>query len=191
MTRPRQLPAALRDWVEIVVQDNAGDVLRYLRRRTGNPEDAADLLGKVLLALWEAGGKVPTTDEGARMWCFGIARNVVREYYRHGVKHTELASALRDRMSEIAARGNAADDAAESAMKVREIRDALGALDARSRELVVLLHWDGFSIAEAARHLGMNESTARTRYSRARQRLATLVAPPESVDAWHTSPITT
>ncbi|MDS0246959.1 RNA polymerase sigma factor [Microbacterium aurantiacum] len=41
----------------------------------------------------------------------------------------------------------------------------------KTRELVMLVHWDGFSIASAARRLSMNESTARTRYGRALQRL--------------------
>ena len=39
------------------------------------------------------------------------------------------------------------------------------------RELVMLVHWDGLSIAEAAGVLGLNPSTARSRYSAAREQL--------------------
>lgn len=35
----------------------------------------------------------------------------------------------------------------------------------------MLVHWDGFSIADAARLLSINNSTARTRYGRALRRL--------------------
>ncbi|MEV8218699.1 sigma factor-like helix-turn-helix DNA-binding protein [Microbacterium sp. NPDC077391] len=51
------------------------------------------------------------------------------------------------------------------------MRAAVVALDAKSRELMMLVHWDGFSLAEAARLLSMNESTARTRHGRALRRL--------------------
>jgi RNA polymerase sigma-70 factor (ECF subfamily) len=54
---------------------------------------------------------------------------------------------------------------------VGSVRRAVGRLDERSRELVILVHWDGFSIAQAARLLSMNASTARTRYGRALHRL--------------------
>ncbi|MGL4257659.1 MAG: hypothetical protein ACRCSL_15100, partial [Microbacterium sp.] len=63
--RTRPIPSALRDHVELVVADNADDLLRYLRRRVTQPEDAADLLGRVLLAIWESSSRLPTTDHEA------------------------------------------------------------------------------------------------------------------------------
>ena len=165
------MPPELRDWIAVVVDDNADDVLRYLRRRVAQPEDAADLLGRVLLALWENGDRVPTADEEARMWCFGIARNVLREHYRHSAKRLALADELRDHLRGSALQNNAADTTAETRMEAETVRRAVASLDERSRELVTMVHWDGFSIAEAARLLSMNESTARTRYGRALQRL--------------------
>ena len=167
----RHAATELQDWIEIVVDDNAGDLLRYLRRRVNHPEDAADLLGRVLLALWENGAKVPTTDDEARMWSFGIARNVVREHQRHSVKRVELADRLRDRLATETSSGSSADGVAEVNMRNSELRQAVMALDEKSRELVMLIHWDGFSIASAARLLTMNESTARTREGRALRRL--------------------
>ncbi|MFJ2502945.1 RNA polymerase sigma factor [Microbacterium sp. AGC62] len=159
------------EWIEVVVKENADDILRYLRRRVNQPEDAADLLGRVLLALWENATRVPATDPESRMWCFGIARNVLREYYRHTAKRIALADDLREHLRSAAQPDNAADAAAEVRMRAEVVRRAVMSLDARSRELVTLIHWDGFTIAEAARLLSMNESTARTRYGRALQRL--------------------
>ena len=52
-----------------------------------------------------------------------------------------------------------------------EVRKLVLDLPDRYRELVMLVHWDGFSIAEAAQMLGLGQSTARTRYARARDRL--------------------
>ena len=161
----------LHESIERIVEDNADDVLRYLRRRVNQPEDAADLLGRVLLALWEGGARVPQDRTEARMWCFGIARNVLREHYRHAVKQLALADELREHLRALTAQDNAVETAVEARMQAETVRGAVASLDQRSRELVMLVHWDGFSIAEAARLLTTNESTARTRYGRALRRL--------------------
>ncbi|WP_082541420.1 sigma-70 family RNA polymerase sigma factor [Microbacterium sp. Root166] len=160
-----QLTPELRDWVEVVIADNADALLRYLRRRVDQPEDAADLLGRALLAIWENGNRLPTTDQDARMWCFGVARNVLREHYRQTAKQLALADGMRQYLRSRPQK-NAADTVAEARMASDALRQALVTLDPRSRELVLLVHWDGFSIAEAARVLGMNESSARSRHAR-------------------------
>ena len=167
----RSVSEELQDWIEIVVEDNAHDLLRYLQRRVSQPEDAADLLGRVLLALWENGARVPTTDTDARMWCFGIARNMLREHYRHNTKHLTLATELRDHLRVSTLQDNAPDTMVEARIRAETVRAAVLELDTKSRELVMLVHWDGFTIAEAARLLAVNESTARTRHGRALQRL--------------------
>ncbi|SDH56327.1 RNA polymerase sigma factor [Microbacterium pygmaeum] len=167
----RNIPPALRDWVELVVEDNADDLLRYFRRRVTHPEDAADMLGRVLLAVWEKASRLPTTEQDARMWCFGIARNVLREHYRYAAKQLALADGLRDHLRASAPPQNGADTVVEEEFRSEAIRQAVRALDDRSRELLLLVHWDGFSIAGAARILSINASTARTRYTRALRRL--------------------
>lgn len=154
-----------------MIDANAEDLLRYLRRRVNQPEDAADILGRVLLALWENRAKVPPIDSDARMWCFGVARNMLREHRRNTARHLDLADELRDYLRSTSSQDNAADTAAVSSMEASDVRSAVCSLEMKSRELVTLIHWDGFSIAAAARLLGMNESTARTRYQRALQRL--------------------
>lgn len=167
----RPLPPELRDWIEAVIEDNADGLLRYFRRRVRQPEDAADLLGHVFLVLWENGARVPTTEQSARMWCFGIARNLLREHYRRSKKELAFADGLREHVRILGQRDNAADTAAEATLRAEKVRRAITVLDDRSKELVMLVHWDGFSIADAARLLSMNESTARTRHVRALRRL--------------------
>ncbi|CAD5994521.1 RNA polymerase sigma factor [Agreia sp. COWG] len=169
--RRRPITSEQRAWVESVVEDQADDLLRYLRRRVNQPEDAADLLGQVLLTVWAGADRVPATAQDARMWCFGIARNVSRESYRHAAKKLALADELRDDLRLTAGEDNSAAIVAEAGLRAENVRRAVGTLDERSRELIRLVHWDGFSIAEAARLMAMNESTARTRYGRALRRI--------------------
>lgn len=61
-----------------------------------------------------------------------------------------------------------------------EVRDAIRRLSAEQAELVRLVHWEGFTIAEAGSILGVPASTARTRYQRARGDLRAALS--ESVD---------
>jgi len=50
-------------------------------------------------------------------------------------------------------------------------RDAVYNLKKEHRDLVMLIHWDGLSLAEAAELLQVNASTARSRYAAARESL--------------------
>lgn len=162
------------DWAAELVENNGTDLLAYLARRTKSPADAADILGNVLLVIWRKRKNIPRAVEAARMWSFGVARNALRENRRHGIRQLQLVDALRANLS--ATHDAAADDpvaAAEDAERARRVRAAVAMLTSQDRELVVLIHWDGFSLAEAAAHLRMNPSTVRTRYARARSRLAT------------------
>ncbi|WP_416347684.1 RNA polymerase sigma factor, partial [Cryobacterium sp. 10I1] len=54
---------------------------------------------------------------------------------------------------------------------VLDVRRALEVLPRNQRELIRLVHWDGFSIIDAARISGIRESTARGRYQRAKAQL--------------------
>jgi RNA polymerase sigma-70 factor (ECF subfamily) len=56
------------------------------------------------------------------------------------------------------------------------VRRAIEALDHRLAELVRLVHWDGWSIADASEIMGISASTGRSRYAAARSKLQKLLA---------------
>jgi len=60
-----------------------------------------------------------------------------------------------------------------------DVRDAIARLSPEQAELVRLIHWDGFTITDAGQFLGINPSTARTRYQRARDDLRTALEHPD------------
>lgn len=57
-----------------------------------------------------------------------------------------------------------------------EVRDAIARLDPDLAELVRLIHWDGFSIVDAAALLEIPASTARGRYQRAKSELRAVLS---------------
>jgi RNA polymerase sigma-70 factor (ECF subfamily) len=144
----------------------APDLLRYLERRLP-ADDAADALGEVLLVAWRRIDDLPATGDEARLWLFGIARNTVLSARRARSRRIGLAQQL-DR--EPAARNVPGAD------RGLDVRDALDRLEPDLAELVRLVHWDGFPLADAARLLGEPASTVRSRYGRARALLRSALA---------------
>ncbi|WP_240741273.1 RNA polymerase sigma factor [Microbacterium oleivorans] len=137
-------------------------LLAYLQRRVGF-DDAPDLLGETMVVAWRREHDLPSDSERARMWLFGIARGTLLNHARGERRRWALADRVR-RSTGAETTSRAADDGAE-------VRDAIARLDPSRAELVRLLHWDGFTLAEAADLLGIPSSTARSRYAKAKEEL--------------------
>ncbi|MFI2752586.1 RNA polymerase sigma factor [Cellulomonas sp. P22] len=148
---------------------NASHLLRYLERRVG-ADDAPDALGEVMVAAWRRCDDLPADGQGARMWLFGIARNVVLNVQRGKRRRLGLADRLRQQRPADPVHHGGADEGLE-------VRDAIARLDPDLAELVRTVHWDGFTLAEAAQILGIPASTARSRYGRARTELRAVLLP--------------
>jgi len=144
------------------IASNSIDLLHYFERRVGRGEDAADLLAETMMTAWRRVRALPHDDEGARMWLFTIARNVLGNADRTERRRWRLANRLRVMLEPADAPG--ADEG-------HEVRDAVDRLSPDLAELVKLVHWDGFTVAQAADILGIPASTARTRHQRAKEEL--------------------
>ena len=151
----------------VVLRESSDDLLRYFLRRL-DPEDAADALAEVMTIAWTRVDALPDEPTDARMWLFGVARNVLLHAHRGTVRRSRLADRMRNALSLRSA--PAADSGAE-------VRDAIDRLDSDLAELIRLVHWDGFSIIDAATLLGIPSSTARGRYQRAKEALRESLAP--------------
>lgn len=138
------------------------DLLGYFERRVGHREDAADLLADTMLQAWRRCDALPHEPERQRMWLFTIASNVLANQHRSNRRRRALVERLRSQL-----RQEEVPDPSEAS----EVRDSVARLPDAQRELVMLVHWDGLSIVEAAGVLGLNASTARSRYSAAREQL--------------------
>jgi RNA polymerase sigma-70 factor (ECF subfamily) len=150
------------------LRDTSGDLLAYFERRVHVREDAADLLSETLLQAWRRGDVLPEDPTRQRMWLFTVAANVLANHNRSYRRRAALSDRLR---AHIAGSSTEPDPAENYA-----VRDAVLRLADAQRELIMLIHWDGFSVVEAAELLGLNPSTARGRYSAARATLREALA---------------
>ena len=168
---------ALRLRVEKLARTEAGNLLAYFSRRVSPQADAADLVGDTLLVLWRRARSIPDNDDEGRMWMFGIARNVLVTHRRGLSRRLALADRLRDEIS-ILTNSGARDGRAEATPdddRLEAVVSALAELSAPDREIVMLVHLDGFTLVEAGRLLHLRATSARSRYHRARNRLRAIV----------------
>lgn len=147
---------------------SSDDLLAFFERRVLVREDAADLLGETLLQAWRRHDALPEDPTRQRMWLFTIAAHVLANHRRSGRRRVALADRLRGQLTATPVHPDLGEQTA--------VRDAVLHLRDAHRELVMLIHWDGFSVVEAAEILGLNQSTARGRYAAARAALREALA---------------
>ena len=158
------LESADRTAIRALLRQTAPDLLAYFERRLACREDAADALAEAMLQAWRRVDRLPADPTQARMWLFTIAHNVLANQHRANRRRAALADRLRSHLSDTPLTEPGPADR-------QAIRDAIQRLPADQCELVTLVHWDGFSLTEAAQILDLNPSTARSRYATARRAL--------------------
>lgn len=154
-----------------LIEANSVDLLRYFLRRVDEAEDAADLLSDTMLATWRRIGELPENDERARMWMFGRARRVLANHYRGLRRKSALAERLRDEVRIADTATGAQED------HFAHVREAVRALPVKQRDVVTLVHWDGFSLSEAADIIEASPSSVRGRYAKSRSALQRALSP--------------
>lgn len=157
MSTPKRAKRLLTE----ALHESNGDILRFLQRRVG-PDDAPDLLGEMLVVAWRRVTDLPEDPTEARMWLFGLARGTLQNYSRGEQRRWALVDKLRSHMP---------PPTAPAADAGHEIRDAISRLKPELAEVVQLVHWEGFSLAQAAVVIGIPAATARARYARAKEDL--------------------
>lgn len=124
--------------------------------------DAADCLSETLVVLWRRRSELPDDEDGLRAWSYGVAKGVLANHQRSQIRRTRLSARLRDDLSRSPSPAVTADTG---------LSEALATLSEMDKDLVLLVAWDGFGVAEAGQLLGLTPGAARSRYSRARKAL--------------------
>jgi RNA polymerase sigma-70 factor (ECF subfamily) len=143
---------------------------RFVARRVGDRERAADLTAEIFLAAIDSAHRYRPRGT-PKSWLYGIARILVandrRQSGRERAGRERLrGSALLD--EEDAARMDARIDAAAQSRQLYEAMDRLSEAERAVLELVAI---DELTVAEAAAAVGVRPVTARVRLHRARGKL--------------------
>ena len=140
-------------------------IFRYAFRMTGSRELAEDVVQEVFLALIRGARGYDPAAGPLRSDLYGMARNhLVRQLPRRDMEpleDLEIAGALEDPLADL-----------EQQEILIRVRQALAAIPAHYREVVVLCDLEELDYAQAAEVLGCAVGTVRSRLHRARGLLA-------------------
>jgi RNA polymerase sigma-70 factor (ECF subfamily) len=153
-------------------------VFRYLERRLG-ANAAQDLASEVFRIAFQRRWSYKIVDGTSCLpWLYGIASNLALKERRGFARH--LAAV--DRFSRITT-GGVDDHASHVAASVdseqiwTQVQAALNTIDDESREMLLLVAWEGLSYEQVAQAFDVPLGTVRSRLHRARARLRTTLSP--------------
>jgi len=141
----------------------------WFQRHTDSESAALDLTAETFAQAWHSLRRFRDLADGsAAPWLFGIARNLLRQYY----KHNRIETAARERLGLPLAFAESDDyDAVDERVAARSLAPALAAAvrllppdQRRALELRVVQQLD---YEEVAGRLGCSQNAARLRVSRA------------------------
>ncbi|MEV4112259.1 sigma-70 family RNA polymerase sigma factor [Nonomuraea sp. NPDC049695] len=150
---------------EEIYGSSYGPLLGYALRRCSDPDDAADVVAETFMVAWRRMEEVPEGDE-ARLWLFGVARNVLANQRRGERRHEQRTAALR---AQLAASPLVAEPPREDLSQLGRVFRALSEDD---RELLALVAWERLDPGQIAKVLGISRNAVRVRLYRARKRFA-------------------
>jgi RNA polymerase sigma-70 factor (ECF subfamily) len=139
----------------------------FARTLTGDAASADDLAQDAMMKAWDARASYQM-GTNMKAWTFMILRNQFYSEKRRSWRQTQLDP-------EVAERTLVATDDPESPVALDELRLGLAMLPAEQREALILVGAGGFAYEEAAEICGCAVGTVKSRVSRARRALQTLL----------------
>jgi RNA polymerase sigma factor (sigma-70 family) len=149
-------------------------VWNHAYRLTGTWSQAEDLTSSTFLTAWRKRGEVRLIRDSALPWLYAVAGNLARREFRskgrfqRALSRVPVGDTTPDHADEVV--GRVDDD-----RRVRAVLEAVRALPKSEREVVELCLLGDLSTADAAALLGLAEPSIRSRVSRAKSRLRTLL----------------
>jgi RNA polymerase sigma factor (sigma-70 family) len=146
-------------------------VIAFGVRRLRHPDEVADLVAAVFLAVLRSAAGFDPARGTARAWLYGVASKVLADGRRRGAREAQALARVSGRR--LLQPDDYADlesrlDAAALAHRLHALMADLPAGDRAVLELVAL---DQLTVTEAAAALGIRPVAARARLARARRRL--------------------
>jgi RNA polymerase sigma-70 factor, ECF subfamily len=147
-----------------LVQSHHGRVLAYARRRLGDWQAAEDLAAETFVVAWRRLRDIPAEP---LPWLYRVAHGLLLNEYRRNARRR----AAETRAGESGAVRVGRDPGVEVSEADHVVR-ALFSLSERDREVLMLIGWEGLSVAQAAIVLAVPAPVLSVRLHRARRRLA-------------------
>lgn len=137
----------------------AGPLYVFAYRRLRDRQAAEEVVQDTLVRAWRHADAYDPERGTVAAWLFGIARNLVIDRQRHRAARPD-AVPMPDPPPEVTAgRGGEIDRMLEA----WQVAEALAGLSAAHREAIVICHYGGYPVTEAADLLGVPAGTVKSR----------------------------
>lgn len=160
---------------EALMQNNFGDVWKFVRRRCANAGDADDVTAEVFATAWRRRADLPRDDE-QRLWLFGAARLVLANHHRS----TRRQNNLRLRLVQTATSSGSDEHEHDG-----RLAEALAELPEADRDVLIMRAWDELAVTDIAELLDCTPNAASLRLHKARGRLAKILEQKDRVRGGH------
>jgi RNA polymerase sigma factor (sigma-70 family) len=158
----------------VLFDKHAPHIYRYLARRADR-QVADDLVAETFLAAFAKRDRYDLSYADARPWLYGIATNLVNQHRREVARQYRIRQAV---TGEPEVPGHADQVVADvTAQAMRSLLDeALAALPAGDRDVLLLIAWEQLTYQEVSRALAIPVGTVRSRLNRARTKVRQVLA---------------
>jgi RNA polymerase sigma factor (sigma-70 family) len=138
--------AGAREEFEQLFQATRASLSAYLVNRCKDAELAADLFSETYLIAWQKLNSIPPGDQ-ARLWLFGVARNLLLK----GFRQRRVADALVERLAGELHRANVEHSQIDDHPRAL-LHAALDSLSEGDREILTLTAWEGLTPGDRSDH---------------------------------------
>lgn len=154
---PPDPPDAAETFVRGLYDDVAGPLFSYALRLTGDRPRAEEVVQETLVRAWSRAADLDLEPGALRGWLFTVARNLVTD-----LRRSDAARPATVPDEHALSTAPAADDL-ERAAQSWTVAEALDRLTPEHRAVLLATFYDGQSVAEAARRLGIPPGTVKSR----------------------------
>ena len=144
----------------------ADRIYRHIYYRTGNPDDAKDLMQEVFTRAWQALPKYKNTKTPFLGWLFTIAHNRIIDYYRAKKDYAYLTDDII-----IPDHAPGPEKLAEVQFTQQAVRKAILQLPGDQQQVIILSFIEGFEYHEIAAALNKSEGNIRVIIHRALKKM--------------------
>ncbi|MFJ8111283.1 sigma-70 family RNA polymerase sigma factor [Streptomyces sp. NPDC096132] len=142
--------------IRSLYEEHGRALLAYAQRLTGDHAAAEDVVQETLIRAWKHPDALVNGKGSVRGWLLTVARNIITDRYRaKAVRPTEVAESVGTTPVE--------RDHADAVVDSMLVMEALDQLSPDHRDVLEELYFQGRSVAEAAKTLGIPPGTVKSR----------------------------
>ncbi|UIX31051.1 sigma-70 family RNA polymerase sigma factor [Streptomyces sp. GQFP] len=142
--------------IRALYEEHGRALLAYAQRLTGDRGAAEDVVQETLIRAWKNPDSLVNGKGSVRGWLLTVARNIITDRYRaKAARPTEVA--------ESPGRPPVEKDHADAVVDSMLVMEALDRLSPDHRDVLREIYFQGRSVAEAAKALGIPPGTVKSR----------------------------